>query len=156
LTQGMIDAKVRPGGRICHTFDKALNDSDKSFTVPTQKVWKILAIYAELLTDATVGNRGLVCSISNGTDNVWVSYTTGAVAASKRASLGIWLANTANTTARTVLATPITGNCDVGVNDTLPEMYIPEGYIIRVYDKNGIAAATDDLQVWLHYIEYDT
>ncbi len=36
-----------------------------------------------------------------------------------------------------------------------PEMYLMEGYTVRIYDISAIDAAADDLYTYIEYIEYD-
>lgn len=48
---------VNPKPRIILVVDTTANDSDKSFTVPTGKKWKLLYGHIDFTTDANVANR---------------------------------------------------------------------------------------------------
>ena len=45
------------GGKLKAIDDEALNDSDKTITVPAGKRWLVLSVNVELTATATVGNR---------------------------------------------------------------------------------------------------
>jgi hypothetical protein len=143
-----------PGGTPTWVRDAAANNSDKTFTVPAGKIWDIQAILTQLNTTATVGNRYLVVTISNGTALVWTALPTAAIAASKVAVTEVSCGSIGTlTTARPSL---ITGTAaDISVSEGGPRMILPAGFVIRAYDPSAIDPAADDLIVVLHYIEYD-
>ena len=134
------------------TRDAALNDSDKSFTVPVGKRWAVASVVAQLTATATVGGRVVVCTITDGTNIVWVSPRVGA-AASATAGLLLGQGHNPSTAARTSLA--ITNDTNTNVAELPIGMVLNAGYVIRVYDSAAIDAAADDLTVVLHYVEYD-
>lgn len=149
MTQGMIDAKMRPGGRLETIVDIAADDSDKSWTVGNQKFWKLLWINARLACTATVGNRLLYITITDGTTRVLHAKTI-TLTANQTGELAVYC-----------------GAGYSGVNPQLPgnnadqiwgfpnEIYLQAGWVIRVYDSAAIAAAADDLTVAIQYLEFD-
>jgi len=132
--------------------DATANDSDKSFTVPTGKVRRYLTIAAQLVCTATVGNRSLRVNITNGTDLVYQFMHSGNITASQNGALYI---ESPGSTGTQIRYGPGTATPSVGKQETMPELILPAGYVIRVYDSGAIDAAADDLTVVLHYVEYD-
>ena len=132
--------------------DAALNDSDKSFTVPAGKVWILKSISAMLICTATVGNRSLRTYITDGTDELsFFEYPANATA-SQIVSAYYEAGGNENTNTRKLTAAAGT---NVSISRRLPEMILPAGSVIRVYDSAAIDPAADDLTVVLHYVEYD-
>lgn len=143
-------------GTVTWVHDTATNDSDKSYVTPVGKIRDVKMIRAYITNTATVGNRNLSVSISDGTSVIFVPITGANSAAS--ATYGIVLGAGFDYLSA---ATPVNVIKDDGVTVSsgvvsgLPRMLLPAGYIIRVYDKNAVDAAADDLVVTLHYVEYD-
>lgn len=132
-------------GTISWTRDYALNDSDKSFTVPTGKIWKPLMIQIDFTASGTVGNRVIAVNIAYNGTNYEGYFAGGSVAASAH----VWyvigfqgITDDLTTAARTIA-------------QGVPEIYLPAGAIIRVYDSAAIDVNADDLGIVFHYIEYD-
>lgn len=153
----MTEIRTSPGGSVKITRDGTLNDSDKTLlTVPTGKVAKLIWISAEITCTATVGNRNLECLITDGTNIVWTSAFSGAITASQIG--GIFLstggAGHATGTARGKLGTAGSAQ-NVTLQGGLPEMYLPAGYTVRIYDIAAVDAAADDLVTVISYVEYD-
>ena len=137
------------------TRDAAANDSDKSFTVPTGKIWDLKTIVVNITATATVGNRLLVVGVTDGTNVVYVSPKSGNITASQTASalFTIDLAQSGTTANNVPLLSY--ANPNTSIYFPLPKMVLPAGYIVRVYDYAAIDAAADDMIVVLHYVEYD-
>ena len=55
---------------IRYVTETALNDSDKTITVESNRQWAFLGGMAELATTATVGNRQVDLVIGDGTDDL--------------------------------------------------------------------------------------
>ena len=145
--------KDYPWGKGTPTWvrDATLNDSDKSFSVPVGKMWKILGMQHTLTTSATVGNRTLTVIITNGTDQVWrVFQSTSLQAASTTYQYFIVPGNPALTGAAGGPSSVL-----ITMGPVPDELLLPAGYVVRVYDFAAIDAAADDLTVVLHYVEYD-
>ncbi len=130
-----------PFPNVVQQADATLNDSDKTFTVPTGKQWRLQSILATLIATATVGNRQLDVLLTDGSDNVVAKYMAAAVI-------------TASQT-RTVIFAPAHPQ-DAAFN-AAGVMYrmladgfvLPAGFKVRVYDSAAIDAAADDLTVRL-------
>ena len=125
-------------------FDNTANDSDRTYTVPAGKIWYMLAVWARLAATATVGNRYLSVDISpNGTNPIRAGQTA---------------AITASTT-NTILVS-FTGMGDdftiaAGVGQNAMPMVLTAGATVRIWDSAAVDANQDDLQEYVHYIEYD-
>jgi len=64
--------------------DLVLNDSDKTFTVPDDKKWKIKHLSFKIITDANAANRGHRIIIKNGDGHViWATQSSVLIPASK-------------------------------------------------------------------------
>ena len=119
--------------------DENLNDSDKTFTVTAAKVWEILWIWVEFTSDGTAGSRQLTVELQDSLPDVIFQMRAGIVQA--------------QSLTRYYLFAPM-GAEIVAFRDTdflyvplPPKIVLPASYIIRVYDKAAIAAATDDMIV---------
>lgn len=126
--------------------DEALNDSDKKFTVPTNKVWIPLSIHVELISTATGGNRQMALEFQDGSDDVIAMVRAGAVQA-------------ASLTRNYLFSTTMVDL--VGFRDTdwlstpMPYLLLPEAFQIRVFDKAAVDAAADDMVVQMMVAELD-
>ena len=143
-------------GTVNWLRDATANDSDKSFTVPAGKIWDVMSIAATLATTATVGNRILHVYITDGTNTVYSSPSSGNVAASGYGGIRIVPGSNYTTSALFGRLDTPTGMTSVSVTDSpSSKLYLPAGYVIRVWDRAAIDAAADDMTVVLHYMEYD-
>ena len=129
-------------GTPAWVVDATLNDSDKSWTVPAGKVRVYNYIFAYLQTTATVGNRVMRVSITDGTTEIF-RFSADNLAASLTGRF-CWFVGGIDDPAASV-----DSHC------AFPELCLLPGYVIRVYDSAAIDAAADDLTVALHYVEYD-
>ncbi len=120
--------------------DVAVNDSDKTFTVPADTEWEILAVQVELISDATVGERQMAVEVQGVSAEVVCRVLAGitqAASLTNRYNFGPGLADQA--ALRTLeLTTPLPRGLRLG-----------PGMVLRVYDLAAIAAATDDMEVRL-------
>lgn len=128
----------RAGGDPTQQSDVTLNDSDKTFTVPTGHIWILKFITAQLITDATVGNRQIRIEIGDGTNLLWAK-NAGAVQA-------------ASLTRYYDFASDRDDQAAFDDNNRIrtripPELALPAGYTIRIYDSAAVAAATDNLAI---------
>lgn len=118
--------------------EEALNDSDKTFTVPAGTEWELSTISVELVSTATVGNRQMEIRITDGSDDVIGRVRAGIVQAAsltRNYMFGVGLPDLAAFRDTDLLMTP------------LPALVLPAGYKIRVLDKAAIDAAADDMDV---------
>lgn len=117
--------------------DATANDSDKTFTVTSGKVWEIQSIFVTLVTTATAGNRQMQVEIDNGT-SVYLVVPVGAVQAAsvtRHYSLAHGLPDLTAMRNTLYLLTPF------------PKLVLPAGHRIRVYDAAAVDAAADDMTV---------
>jgi len=137
-------------------LDATANDSDKTFTVPTGKIWELYGIYVLLVTTATVGTRTLRVVIRDTTPAV--VQTFGSASCGNSSNLQV--------THRPGIGYSVTaGQCEVRIDTlaapsnvyqtSLPPTLLPAGYSVRIYDSAAIDAAADDMTVVLEYVEYD-
>ena len=149
--------KDYPWGKGTPTWvrDATANDSDKSFTVPTGKVWDLLYIVAQLSTTATVGNRALIVKISNGADSVFIPLQTAVIAASQVGINRVYFNAPQATSTIAMVLLDASAVSNVGLTNGVGRVILPAGYVINVKDNAAIDAAADDLTVVLHYVEYD-
>jgi len=149
-----------PWGKGTPTWNRnaTTNTSTRTYTVPTGKIWSLRYLYNEIVTTATVGNRVLIVQVGNGTNVVWVSRITGNIAASSRGAIEIRFKESAPLTSATpgnTVDLAAANSITQKIFDSAPEMIIPAGYTVRVWDYAAIDAAADDMITVIHYIEYD-
>lgn len=132
--------RTTPFPNIVQQADAALNDSDKTLTVPAAKQWGLRSVYAKLISTATVGNRQMDVLITDASDNIIAKFVAGAVQAASLTREYIFAPQHPQETAFTggVMLRALAG-----------EMVLPAGYKARVYDSAAIDAAADDLTVRL-------
>jgi hypothetical protein len=129
------------------------DDSDVVLTVPTGKTWELLWLAVRLATTATVGNRSLHVYIIADSGIVWKTFLGANVAASQTGTLYLERDATSNTTARP--GPGVSNNANVSQTAGIPQLILPAGTQIRIYDRNGIDAAADDMTLAYGYVEWD-
>lgn len=145
---------TRPGGTMKWARDAATNDSDKTFTVPTGKMWALIYVVGELTCTATVGGRALQIHVTyDGTNFAWKSGGT-ALTASQSGN-NVLVCNNGSGSNTTAVSRITAAAINASTMAEAPTMYLPAGATIRVWDTAAIDAAADDLTVVLHYIEYE-
>lgn len=142
-----------PAGTCKLVRDAVANDSDKTFTVPTGKVWCLHNVMAQLSCTATAGDRYLLLVITDGTNALWTSYL-GAASSANEVGMYWWGSPIAGSTVRRNFSLAANVNDEID-QPILKDVPIPSGYTIRVYDVAAVDVAADDLIVILHYTEYD-
>lgn len=125
--------------------DTTDNDSDKAFTVPSNKHWEVQWVWVELVSSGTAGNRQIVVEIQDGSTDVIALVNAGAVQAAS--------------VTRNYLFSPYVGDLTSFRNTTyltnpIPNFILRPGYIVRVYDKTAVDAAADDMVVHMMVREY--
>lgn len=135
--------------------DATLNDSDKTFTVPAGKIWCVIAFHAELVATATVGNRNIQVSIGNGAAAIWSMTRSGNIAASATGAVRGFVHGYNSATAGNVPLLDGSATAGATSSSPIPELYLPAGYTIHIWDVNAVDAAADDMTVVLQYVEYD-
>jgi len=141
-------------GALKWTYDATANDSDKSFTVPTGKIWVVDHIYLQFTCTATVGVRYPAVIVTNGTNELTRFDDGTGVTATQ---VGVYLLSPYFSATVTTLPEKGLGNVSPNRIQSrfFPPLTLTEGCVIRIYDKGAVDAAADDMIVVLHYIEYD-
>jgi len=120
--------------------DEAANDSDKSFTVPADTEWRVKSIWVEYTSSGDAGNRQLAVDIQDGGADVIAQVRTGLVQAASLTRYYLFAPH----------VTELTAFRDTDYLSTImPEWVLPAGYVVRVWDKDAIAAAADDVVIQL-------
>jgi hypothetical protein len=127
--------------------DEALNDSDKSFTVPAGKEWTVLSIWVELASTATAGNRQVEVQLQDDSADVVGRLVAGAVQAASLTRNYHFAAGVADMTAFR--------DTDLISNPLPARLLLPPGYVVRVFDNNAVDAAADDMVVQMLVGERD-
>lgn len=128
---------VRPYGEPELQADEALNDSDKSLTVPAGEEWVVKWIWAEFTTGAGA-NRQMEVQIQDDAADVIARIVAG-------------IAQGAAITRYYLFAPNVTDLAAFRDTDKLttimPEWVLPAGYVIRIWDNAAVLPAADDLIV---------
>ena len=122
--------------------EESANDSDKSFTVPANTEWLVKSIWVELITTATVGDRQLEIQIQDDSSDVIGSIRAGVVQGASLTRNYLFALGIADLTSfrdTDLMMTPI------------PELWLPAGYVVKVFDNNAVDAAADDMVVQVRY-----
>lgn len=118
--------------------EEALNDSDKTFTVDTGKIWHILQILVDYTSTAVAGNRQLTVDLSDATADLLARLKIGVVQAASLNRIHNIAPGLADQT----------GVVDFTLNTPIPPTWVlPGGFTIRIYDSAAIDAAADDMLV---------
>jgi hypothetical protein len=121
--------------RVSLQAEETQNDSDKMFVVPASTEWQILSIWVELVTTADVGNRQVTIEMQDDAGDIIGSFNAGAVQA---ASL-----------TRNYMFAPgleaMAAFVGIYLSTPLPQIFLPAGFKVRVYDSAAIAVAADDM-----------
>lgn len=126
--------------------DTTANDSDKTFTVPSNKIWEVLWTWIELTSTATVGNRRITLLVRDDSDDVIldsVALNTQAASVTEYylfSPLGQEPKETTSTRHFCVIP---------------PKLYLPSGFDLRILDSATIDAAADDMNVFIMVNEWD-
>lgn len=126
--------------------DAALNDSDKTLTVPNGKIWNVISIFCSLITTVSVGDRLIQIFISDPNGNNIFGQSAKNV-------------QIASTTERYNFIKGIREATEItaGFHDIpLPtDLVLSEGFQIQILDSAAIAAAADDLEIIIMVEEND-
>jgi hypothetical protein len=118
--------------------EESENDSDKTFTVPASTRWRVQSIWVEYTSTGNAGNRQLVIEIQDDGADVIFQIVPGLVQA-------------ASLTYKYAFAPGLPDMTAVRDSDFLmtpfPQFELGAGYKIRVYEKEQIDAAADDMVV---------
>lgn len=142
----MIVIKERLAGTTMSTYDNSSNDSDKTFTVPDNKLWIMDLVRASLKATSTNGTRQFRLQVYDTSSNM--VYRGGRIPIVADETGGILLQPQMTHTSDSRNESFSAG----GTTDTLPR-YIPAGYDVRIWDSEAVDAAADDVTVTLLYQE---
>lgn len=123
-------------------YDATANDSDKSWTVGTNRVWKIKYGHVQLTSTITAGNRQLDILVTDESSQTVLLVRAGAVQAASLVYEYSLLPEVPRETSVVALS------LNVGIPEDL--ILLP-GWTIRVYDSTAVDAAADDMVVSLVY-----
>ncbi len=129
-----------PGININVTVDS----SDKTLAVTALKEWILDSVWVELITTSTATVRQIVVEIQDGSANVIARFIAGAtqdISITRYYLFAPGIVTSAAFIDADYLTTP------------MPELHLPAGYVIRVYDNNVVDAAADDMEVTIRYRE---
>lgn len=130
------------------------NDSDVTLTVPARKIWRLLWLAVTLSTTASVGNRSLHIYITDGTNIVWKTFLGANIAASQVGTMYLEPDAAANLTARP--GPGASNSANVSATYGIPDcLILPAGSTIRVWDRNAVDAAADDMLIGYAVVEWD-
>ena len=128
--------------------DEAANDSDKSFTVPADTYWEVQSIWVEYISDANAGTR-----------LVAVEYQDSAADVVGKIQVAPATVHDESKTRNYFFCQGVVDLLDFRDTDfimlQLPKIILPAAFVVRVFDKATIAAATDDMVVQMLVLEYD-
>ena len=134
----VADINGVPIGKLDREIDETLNDSDKTFTVPSDERWHIISIRISFIATGTVGNRRLKINIRDQSDNVLCDIRDLADVA-ENGAVGIEMYQGIRPVAQ-------------GGRNFLPlpkPCVLREDWDIRIFDENAVDASGDDLKVYI-------
>ena len=144
----MAQVDTDTGAAILHRYpikvkqinDVTDNDSDKTLTVPDDRMWELIHLRYELTTTATAGTRTPEVRITDGTNNLFVVVgPTVDQSLSSTMHLGPGMARDVSN----------------GQLEGPARILLPAGYTIQVIDVAAIDAAADDLILRALVLEYN-
>lgn len=126
--------------------DEALNDSNKTITIPANKTWEILSIWIEYISTATVGNRSLGIEFLDSSSDIFFSVSTGILQAASLTRKFTFAFNLPRETA--FFSTN-------RLYHPLPLIFLPSDFNIVFKDTSSIDAAADDMIIHIMVNEWD-
>ncbi len=130
---------------ITSRFDATADDSDKSFIVPGNELWKLNFAHVLYVSSGDAGNRIITIEILDENSNIIVDFVAGAVQAAS--------ATVHYTFLQGVLRETAVVNSEI-VTALAADTYLKGGYTIRFFDSAVIAAAADDMTVSFQYQKF--
>jgi hypothetical protein len=130
---------------VQNQVDNAINDSDKSFVVPDNELWKITYIMADYNGAGGAGNRQFTIEVQN--ESGAVVFVTNAGSPLGAGASIIFIAapgyshDTSVTNGESHMSWP-------------PDLHLKPGWTLRTYDSNAVAAGADDMYIDFQYLRY--
>ena len=127
--------------------DTDANDSDKIFTVPANKIYRLQTARITLVSTSTVGSRQIVVEFGDGSNVIFAmrAGTTQAASLTRYYNYGVGI--------QELTSFRDTDHLQCSLPDNLQ---LPAGYTIRIYDNKAIAAAADDMTIRMMVYQKDT
>lgn len=130
--------------RVFLSPDEGANDSDKSFTIPTNTEWELLWIWVELVTSADVGNRQLEVRVQDAAgDLIGILAVAGTTQAASLTRNYLFAPGAADMTAFR--------DTDFISNPIPRRTMLEAGQVLRIWDNNAVAAGVDDMVIQLQF-----
>lgn len=139
--------EVKATGNPTLIEDETLNDSDKVFTVPANRLWHILWIYIELTATATAGVRLMPVTIRDASDDTIYNLPSREGTSAFETRQFLWIAGVE------YLSTPTQNHV---LQPISPNLVVPAGFDIRIFDSAAIDPAADDMIVHMMVDEIGT
>lgn len=118
--------------------DEALNDSNKTITVPADTMWHILSISVELTTTSTAGTRVLQIRFQDASNDILLFLQPEIDHTASLQRIYEFAPGYQRETSFT----------DIFVYHPLPSnLWLPAGFVVNIEEKNAVAAAADDMIV---------
>ena len=128
------------------TTDTTANDSDKTFTVPSNQIWHVQFVHIQLATTATVGNRQMDIAVRDDSNAIILLLPAGTTQAASLTRYYAYFPTaplaTSFISSRLVVPLP-------------PLLFLPAGYNLRVHDNGDVDLAADDMTVQIMNNRYD-
>lgn len=126
--------------------DEALNDSDKTLTVPADQIWEILSIWLEFTSTATVGNREIRTTTRDSANDTVFDTKPGII-------------QSASKTFQYLFAPSFPRETAVFASDRFhfpyPRIFLPASFNLRLFDAAVVDVAADDLIIQMMVNRYD-
>lgn len=138
------------------SYDATINVSAKTWTVGQGKMWVLKYAFMQLTATATVGNRVLGLTITDGANTVLQASRSGNITATQTGTYRIDRSPSSGSTAANLpLLSGATPNVAKYSGDLGPDGFLlPAGYVVKLWDTNAIDAAADDCIFVLYAEEY--
>lgn len=119
-------------------FDSTADDSDKSWVVPDDEIWRLNWAHLILVSTATVGNRQILMRVDDPNGNMLFDTHAGNVQAASVTRHYLFLQGIYRETSFVdgELQVPFPQDCWLG-----------PGFTLRFYDATAVDAAADDMTV---------
>jgi len=137
---------ANPRPRLIQLEDTTANDSNKSFTVPAGKQWKVLWGFVNLVSTATVGNRRIRLLINDPDGDFLYIADADSTQAASLTERYMFMPGISNAVE------------DVGSIHLIPiprETILPQNFAFNILDGATVDAAADDMTIRLMVLEED-
>ena len=133
---GQLSAARLPS--IENDRDAGSNDSDKTLTVPAGELWHVVGVFVDFSATATAGTRLVWLEIRDDSDVVHLTYRSPAGISANQQRIWTWQAGASdyNSFAGTLTHMSLSN-----------ELWLPEGWDLRVYDQAAIEPNGDDMVI---------